>query len=63
MSAVEKAHEETKLKLEGEIAKLHEAKTTAEQETQQKADSQQHTEVKLKVDNPLHMLPNNSEQI
>ena len=60
---MEKAHEETKMKLEGEIAELHEAKTTVEQETQQKADSQQHTEVKLKVGNPLHLLPNNSKQI
>ena len=46
---MEKFHEETKMTLEGEIAELHEARSAVEQETQEKADTQQHTEVKLKV--------------
>ena len=46
---MEKIHEETKMKLEGEIAELHEARSAVEQETQEKADTQQQTEVKLKV--------------
>ena len=49
LSSMEKCHEETKVKLEGEIAELHEARSAVEQETQEKADTQQHTEVKLKV--------------
>ena len=49
LRAAEQEHEEILTKLKGEIAELHEARATVEQETQQKSDSQQQTEVKLKV--------------